>query len=242
MPRPKDEALEARRRRQILKAAKQVFAEQGFHQSSMRQIIDRCGLSTGAVYNYFPGKADIVRAICEDERFAIEFLLNRLHASDDPLRGLGQLVYDIVDSLTPEDARLTMEVFAESRRNEELRRLMEENDRKLQRGIVAAVRDGQKRGSIARFASAPAVAEIVMAVYEGFIGRMSSDASPQPRTAARLARRTVHTVLARARLCTARATVLPAHGFGDRSDTPIPRSGESEIQTLHPGAAIRPNG
>ena len=196
MPRPKDQALEARRRRQILAAAKQVFAEQGFHRSSMREVIDRCGLSTGAVYNYFPGKADIVRAICEDERLAIEYLLQRLHASDDPLGALGQLVHDVVASLTPEDARLTMEVFAESRRSEELRLLMEENDQSLRRGLVAAVRDGQKNGSIARFASAPAVAETVMAIYEGFIGRMSSDPSLRPRSAARLAQRTVLKVLA----------------------------------------------
>lgn len=51
------------RREQILDAARLCFSRNGFHRTSMQDIINEAGLSAGAVYRYFPGKADIIRAI-----------------------------------------------------------------------------------------------------------------------------------------------------------------------------------
>ncbi|ROO88686.1 TetR family transcriptional regulator [Actinocorallia herbida] len=67
MPKVSDEHLEARRR-QILDAATRCFARQGFHGTSMQDIFRESGLSAGAVYRYFPGKDDIVKAIVLNKR------------------------------------------------------------------------------------------------------------------------------------------------------------------------------
>jgi len=55
MPRVSDEYM-ARRRGEILEAAKACFAREGFHATSMRDIYRECGLSPGAVYNHFASK------------------------------------------------------------------------------------------------------------------------------------------------------------------------------------------
>ena len=60
MPRVSDEYM-ARRREEILAAAKACFAREGFHATSMRDIYRECGLSPGAVYNHFASKEEIVR-------------------------------------------------------------------------------------------------------------------------------------------------------------------------------------
>jgi TetR/AcrR family transcriptional regulator, transcriptional repressor of aconitase len=65
MPKVSQEHLAARRR-QILDAALVCFSRNGFHQTSMQQIFDESGLSPGAVYRYFKGKEEIVRAIAEE--------------------------------------------------------------------------------------------------------------------------------------------------------------------------------
>lgn len=53
----------AARRDQILSAAMRCVARDGFHKMTMAQVIAESGLSAGAVYGYFKGKHDLIRAI-----------------------------------------------------------------------------------------------------------------------------------------------------------------------------------
>lgn len=47
----------------IIIAAHALFAEQGYHGTSMRQISERAGITLGGIYNHFPGKEDIFKLI-----------------------------------------------------------------------------------------------------------------------------------------------------------------------------------
>lgn len=46
-------------RQRILKAARALVAEGGFRQASMTAVAAQAGLSTGAIYRYFPSKAEL---------------------------------------------------------------------------------------------------------------------------------------------------------------------------------------
>ncbi len=48
-------------------AAVELFMEQGYHATSMRQIADRAGLALGGIYNHFAGKDEIFEAIIVDK-------------------------------------------------------------------------------------------------------------------------------------------------------------------------------
>jgi AcrR family transcriptional regulator len=64
----------AARRRQILDAAARCFARDGFHRTSMQDIVGESGISAGLVYRYFAGKDDMITAIVtewHDQRQAI---------------------------------------------------------------------------------------------------------------------------------------------------------------------------
>jgi AcrR family transcriptional regulator len=50
---------------QILEAAQQLFTEQGFHGTSMRQIAADAGIALGGIYNHFPSKENIFEIIFE---------------------------------------------------------------------------------------------------------------------------------------------------------------------------------
>ncbi|NOY97586.1 MAG: TetR/AcrR family transcriptional regulator [Chloroflexi bacterium] len=52
-----------RTRQAIMDAAYDLFLEQGFHATSMRQIAERAGLALGGLYNHFSGKDDLFTAI-----------------------------------------------------------------------------------------------------------------------------------------------------------------------------------
>jgi AcrR family transcriptional regulator len=48
-------------------AALELFMEQGYHATSMRQIADRVGLALGGIYNHFKSKEEIFEAIIVDK-------------------------------------------------------------------------------------------------------------------------------------------------------------------------------
>ncbi|WP_214412386.1 ScbR family autoregulator-binding transcription factor [Sphaerisporangium fuscum] len=67
-------------RQRVLEGAAEVFEEYGYAATTMAQILERCGVTKGALYFHFGSKEKLARAILEaDER-----LLASLVASDRP--------------------------------------------------------------------------------------------------------------------------------------------------------------
>jgi TetR/AcrR family fatty acid metabolism transcriptional regulator len=57
------------RRDDILKASLHLFAERGFHGTSMRDIARAADITEGLIYHYFASKRDLFRAIIEEYSF-----------------------------------------------------------------------------------------------------------------------------------------------------------------------------
>jgi AcrR family transcriptional regulator len=66
MPRPRFEKLDPARRAAILAVAVEEFAEHGFEAASYNRIIERSGLSKGALYYYFDDKEDLYATVIRD--------------------------------------------------------------------------------------------------------------------------------------------------------------------------------
>ena len=54
------------RRTQILDAARSVLAEKGFEATTVSEIVAKAGVAQGTFYLYFPSKASLVEALCEE--------------------------------------------------------------------------------------------------------------------------------------------------------------------------------
>jgi AcrR family transcriptional regulator len=91
-PRPEQVA---RNRRRLLDAAGEVFRELGYSGASLDAIADRAGLSKGAVYSHFQGKADLFVSLLEDQiaRRASDqrALVQSLEATSDVRRGFAEI-------------------------------------------------------------------------------------------------------------------------------------------------------
>ncbi|WP_018335197.1 TetR family transcriptional regulator [Actinomycetospora chiangmaiensis] len=55
----------SQRRAQLLAAARSVFGAQGYHAAAMDEIAERAGVSKPVLYQHFPGKLDLYRALVE---------------------------------------------------------------------------------------------------------------------------------------------------------------------------------
>lgn len=100
----------ATRRDEILAAAKKLFLTEGFEHATIRKIAAAIGVTSGALYLYFPDKNAIIRALAEETFGA---LLARLEAARNtpggPLDRLraGMLAYVEFGRAHPDEYRLT---------------------------------------------------------------------------------------------------------------------------------------
>ena len=65
MPLPRFDKLDEPRKKTILAAAAEEFGERGFEQASYNRIIERAGISKGAMYYYFADKDDLYRTVLD---------------------------------------------------------------------------------------------------------------------------------------------------------------------------------
>src|SRR2546429_453619 len=64
-PDPIQELVTAARRKQILDAATQVFAEKGFHRATIKEIARVAGIADGTIYTYFASKDEVLIAVLD---------------------------------------------------------------------------------------------------------------------------------------------------------------------------------
>ncbi|HWW61854.1 MAG TPA: TetR/AcrR family transcriptional regulator, partial [Thermoanaerobaculia bacterium] len=92
-----------RSRRQVLDAALHLFAHQGFRTTTVREIAERSGVSTGNVYHHFPDKESLFRALLDEywtitdsPRFPFTKVLRGTDTFPDNLEQLGYAARDSV--------------------------------------------------------------------------------------------------------------------------------------------------
>lgn len=114
------------RREQLLAAALERFAEQGFRGTTTRDIAQAAGVTEGLIYHYFPGKAALLKAVIERYSPAREMndfkkTLHHLPVREAFLR----LGLRLLDLLTENRTVLTM-VHAEALRDPEVAQVLGE--------------------------------------------------------------------------------------------------------------------
>ncbi|MGA2305506.1 MAG: TetR/AcrR family transcriptional regulator [Acidimicrobiales bacterium] len=177
MPRVTDAHRESRRR-QILDASVECFAREGFHRSSMAQIIAEAGVSAGTIYLYFTSKEEIVEAIAE-ERHALESALaSAALANPDTAQALHDLAAGYLDWLSDpleqKRRRVTVQVWAEALRSERVASIV--RDGVGQRHQVADfVRERQQRGELIPSVDADALSRAMLSLILGFVLQQAWD-------------------------------------------------------------------
>src|SRR5579872_572808 len=78
-------AHEHQRRTQILQAAMRCFAHQGYHATSVDDVVRESGLSVGALYSYFPSKEDLFLALSDDRADQTLAYLNDVFRRPGPM-------------------------------------------------------------------------------------------------------------------------------------------------------------
>ena len=114
MPKVTDE-YRAARRDEIANAAMEAFRRKGFQATSMADIMEQAGLSAGAIYNQYKGKAEIVHEVARRLSGLRLEDVSRL-ALTEPMPPPAELVRTLVSAVQENigDARILVQVWGEA--------------------------------------------------------------------------------------------------------------------------------
>jgi AcrR family transcriptional regulator len=171
MPRISEERRNAQRAR-ILEAALTCFDRNGFHRTTMQDIVKESELSPGAIYGYFESKEALVEAVAAERHHLERSLLTKALKSDDPIAGMTTFVEQYFDWLRDAKQRRTrrvaVQVWAEALHDPRMRASVDAGLAPLP-AIVRAIRSAKRRKRLPSTVNPEGLARVLIALIQGFV-------------------------------------------------------------------------
>lgn len=185
MPRVSDEHLAARRE-QILDAARKCFLRDGFHTTSIQDVIAEAGLSVGAVYRYFKSKDELIRAIAQSVIGGAASVFDEIVAHEPPLPLPDALdrALAYIETQAGEDGvlRIAIQVWAEALRDPDLAEFVAETYRGFQARFTAIAERAKDSGELPADADPAAVGAVLFGLVPGYLLQRILTGRPDRRT------------------------------------------------------------
>jgi AcrR family transcriptional regulator len=165
-------------RDRLVRAAAAVFAERGFDRAGVQEIARRAGLTTGAIYGRFTGKAELLRAAIEastDGEFDELFDEHRFDGqATDVLRTVGAHLVtpcreEVLAEKAGDEGALLLEAFVAARRDPAVTQLVREILEQRASVLAELVDVAKADGSIDPDLDTESVVRFCHAVGLGFV-------------------------------------------------------------------------
>ena len=154
-------------RERIIEAALHVFAQKGYHETTMEDVADRLGVSEGTIYLYFKSKRELFKAISEPGEHQVAEVLSSAMGSEDPLERFFELATDVYEQYEPISG-LLVELFSEASRDASLRKMLRDDfdaDRETMRKFLVELR---KQGRIGPDTDIDSVSMAILSLFYGY--------------------------------------------------------------------------
>lgn len=184
-PRLSDDDRETKRQ-QILRAAADVFARQGYLRTRVADVAAAANVGKGTVYEYFASKEELLFGVWEMIHAEVDDRIAAILAQDSSprtrLEHLFELSADIVEQMV-EQTGVSMEFWAACRGGafEDRYRSHSIDVYRRYRGVIAdIIRDGQRRGEFRTSIDPDALATMIVSAHDGLGVQMFFDRSVRP--------------------------------------------------------------
>ena len=182
MPRINEQQRQARRS-QILEAARERFTVNGFHDTSMDDIITAAGMSSGGVYGYFSGKDAIIAAIAQQVVGGITATVNDVLKTEPvpPIAEVLRRVIVQIDILADGPGRLALQVWGEAQRDPVIAALAAAEGANVRTAVLELIRRAHADGQLSQHTDLEALAQVVFALVPGYLmqKRIIGDVNPE---------------------------------------------------------------
>lgn len=171
-------------RSQILQSAFEAFYECGFQATGLNDVVERAGVSKGALYNHFSSKAELGLAVVDEiiAPFIRDNWMKNYHGDENPIdltikalreinkwlgsqeRYYGCPLNNLIQEMSPLDDRF----------RERLNAVLEE----WAGSIADSFRRGQDRGEVDTNVKPDEISWFIITVFEGAIGLVKNTLEP----------------------------------------------------------------
>jgi len=167
--------LRTQRRQHVLTSAWRCFSRDGFHATSMDDIIEASGMSSSAVYRYFRSKDELIDAAAEESLVLLRDFFARLLATE-PTPTLAETLTGLVDELSDRTAnvdydlsKVAMHAWAESLRRAELEARSRAFYLDVRGHLAELARRWRRAGQLPPDANPDDVAAVLLTMMPGLI-------------------------------------------------------------------------
>lgn len=140
------EEIRQQSRARIMETALELFARQGFHNTSISQIAKAANVSKGLMYNYFASKDDLLEAIVRQEIEQGEDLMNILSSTTEDPFGQLRMIVDGSFQMVKTDLKHWKLITMLALQEEIMQRMSELLRQKTERGLEDAIRLFERMG------------------------------------------------------------------------------------------------
>jgi AcrR family transcriptional regulator len=155
---PRVRVPRAQREEQILTAAEQVFAERGFHATSMDEVAERVGVTKPLIYEYFGSKEGLLSACITRARTQLREATELSWASVGPDAPLSEVFeagvrafFEFIDAHATAFVLIQQEGAVASQANP----------------LIESIREEQSAATVATFRAAPGLGDVPDELLEG---------------------------------------------------------------------------
>lgn len=177
MPKISDEAKQQRKKR-ILDAALECFSTKGYYASTVDDIVKFCGLSKGAVYNYFKSKEEIFLSLLEERNERVmEKLKEELAVISSPLEKLKHWIHSDIpyDAKKKKFMHVHIESWLYASDAPDVQRVLKERFDASFQLTEDIIRQGQEQGEIRPAIEPRAAAAMFWSLHDGIWLHVSID-------------------------------------------------------------------
>jgi len=155
-------------KKRIVRTGVAVFAEKGYHGTTMEDVAETVGVSEGAIYLYFKSKRELFKAIGESGEQQIAQIISSAIRSEDPVRDFFDSATKVYEQYGPISG-LMLELLAEGSREASLKKILRDDfdsDREAMQKFLVELR---KRAKIGAYADAHSISMGILALFQGYV-------------------------------------------------------------------------
>ena len=160
-------------RQRILSSAYQEIHRNGFQAASLTAILERTGVTKGALYHHFPSKAALGFAVLDEviKDTVVQFWLRPLEEYSNPIDGLKYLIGEAGKNISNEDVLLGCPLnnlcLEMSPINDGFRQRVYQIYELWREAFARALRSGQSNGTVSRHIDTTDCATFIVASLAG---------------------------------------------------------------------------
>jgi AcrR family transcriptional regulator len=173
------EAHRCNRKRQILDAAIECFARQGFQRTTIEDIIRESDLSAGAIYSYFENKEEIIETLADERHQREERLIEEALRHGEWPQSLRILFKSFYESMAEpnqrKERRLGIHLWSEALCNPRILKMVRRGINQPLKLLSDAIAREQSNGQLPATLNPDATARIFIALFHGLILQQAWD-------------------------------------------------------------------